>query len=173
VHAARHGVGDVERGQPAVRLQEDAYPVSPVGHLGEVVPVEDVLVGAQRHEPAERVRDVVEPRTGMEVVPVDQADRLVVPPDEVPGSGIPVAQHEVVARNGRGAPDRVVRGCPAHGRVVDAPQEAGRGDEALIGVLVEPAVPTGLTSDEAQGLAASLDPERLGNARHTTGAEVS
>ncbi|MCW2843484.1 MAG: hypothetical protein JWN22_1400 [Nocardioides sp.] len=52
-------VDDVERRQPAVRLDERLRPGPTIGDPREVVPVPGVFVGAQRREPAQRVRDIV------------------------------------------------------------------------------------------------------------------
>jgi len=88
LHPRGDGVDDVEVGQGAVGLEEHPDAVPTVWHLGEVVPPERELVRTQRREPLEDVRDVIQARRGVEVVPVDQPDSLLVAPHDVPGSRV-------------------------------------------------------------------------------------
>ena len=88
----------------------------------------------------------------------------MVAPDEVPRSGVAVAEDDVLPRLGRCAPDGVGGWLPVGSRVVDALQQPGGGLEALVGVLVVPALTAVLPVDEAQPLDAVHDAPRLRHA---------
>ena len=112
---------------PAVSVEEGPDPRAAVGHLREVVPVEAFRVRAHGREPEQRVRDVVDARRGVQVVPVDQPDRTSVLPDEVPRPGVAVTPHHRLAAHRRRCERRVLGWLPIGGGVVHLAQQPGRG----------------------------------------------
>ena len=95
LHPGGDDLGDVEGREPAIGLQEDAHPRSPVGHRREVVPGQRHLVVAGGCEPSKCVGDVIEPRSLMQKVPVDQTYGFVPMPHHVPRTDIAVTPHRL------------------------------------------------------------------------------
>ena len=124
------GLDDVDRGVPAVALEERAG----AGSAETGLVLRDVVVAGvdvDRDSPQQRIGDILDRVARSGGIPVEEADGDPVPPGDVPRLGIPVADGG--ARRVRDRPDGVRRRGPGTRRLMHGAQQLPQGTSAIGG----------------------------------------
>ena len=165
---------DVAGNRDAVGGAEDLDAAAPVRRLRVAQPAQAFGVVTERRRVLEGVGDVEDRRRGPRVVEIDQARRLVSPPDSVPWAEVTVADD--LARCARARPAGPAgagrRAVARHGVVIAAQERRPAAQPALRDDL-RPAGRTGLAVDPGELLPAAVGTQRTrsGEARRLQVAE--
>lgn len=150
IHQAR-GIGQT------VGAGEHLEAAAPVGRLGIAQPAQAFSIVPKRGDVFEGVGDIMATRRRTSMVPVDDPDRSVAAPDDVPGAEVPMADHVITNHpRGRGRPTGRCGRTVFGDSIVVLAQQMGEGDQPTVIDDLSPAIRSRFPADPGQNLTTLL-----------------